>query len=212
MRKTLALLAPVAALLASPAAAATAISYTPGSNILGNNQIIFQSFDVLGPTGLHSAVYSSGVTNQAAQPIGSTGGFLAVGNTATGFPSNFGYYSLNLPVAAPVVSFLLGTLDSYNTVILNYANGSSDSYTGNQIIGGGVFTQDGRVTYDVSSANSLNFISNISFISSQAAMEIDDVASAAPEPGAWLMMILGFGLIGSALRNRNKLETGLALS
>ncbi|WP_293379098.1 PEPxxWA-CTERM sorting domain-containing protein [Phenylobacterium sp. SCN 70-31] len=36
----------------------------------------------------------------------------------------------------------------------------------------------------------------------------DPVAAAVPEPGAWALMILGFGAAGAALRRRR----GLALS
>jgi len=37
----------------------------------------------------------------------------------------------------------------------------------------------------------------------------DDIAVAAPEPATWLMMILGFGLVGSQLR-RSKGKATLA--
>ena len=30
-----------------------------------------------------------------------------------------------------------------------------------------------------------------------------DVAAAVPEPTTWAMMIMGFGLVGSAMRRRN---------
>lgn len=42
-----------------------------------------------------------------------------------------------------------------------------------------------------------------------AAFLIDSIAVAAPEPATWLMMILGFGLVGSQLRRR---KPGLALA
>ncbi len=45
-------------------------------------------------------------------------------------------------------------------------------------------------------------IESIEFFSAQPAFEIDDVASATPEPATWLTMILGFGLVGAGLRRR----------
>ncbi|AYJ88032.1 PEP-CTERM sorting domain-containing protein [Sphingomonas paeninsulae] len=42
------------------------------------------------------------------------------------------------------------------------------------------------------------------FGSTQAAFEIDNLVTAAPEPATWGMMILGFGLAGAQLRSRRR--------
>lgn len=47
--------------------------------------------------------------------------------------------------------------------------------------------------------NGAFLLDNLSFTSG--------IASAAPEPGTWLMMILGFGTVGFALRRRPKVKT-----
>lgn len=39
---------------------------------------------------------------------------------------------------------------------------------------------------------------------------VDTVAPAVPEPGTWLMMLLGFGMIGSAMRGRGRLRGAAA--
>ena len=46
------------------------------------------------------------------------------------------------------------------------------------------------------------FLNSVTFATSQAAFEIDEVAAAVPEPATWAIMLLGFGMIGSALRRR----------
>lgn len=53
-------------------------------------------------------------------------------------------------------------------------------------------------------------ISAASFLSGQNSFEIDNIASAAPEPGTWAMMILGFGFAGMGLRSRRRGKLALA--
>ncbi|MFT4027241.1 MAG: PEPxxWA-CTERM sorting domain-containing protein [Novosphingobium sp.] len=214
MRKMVLALASAATLaaLSAPASAAVSITYTPGSNALGDNQVVVEDFGTTASAvGINSNIYTSSIVNHGTRPTGSTGGFLAVGSTTSGF----GYYTYELATAAPVLSFLLGTLDTYNSVVLTFVNGDVLSLTGLAITGGqgtvGSAFVDGRVTYDVQSSNPLDFIQSITFGSTQSALEIDDIATAAPEPGTWLMMILGFGLAGAALRSRRR-QGKLALS
>jgi hypothetical protein len=38
-----------------------------------------------------------------------------------------------------------------------------------------------------------------------AAMAIEDIQTAVPEPATWLVMILGFGAVGAMLRRRRAL-------
>ena len=131
-----------------------------------------------------------------------------------------GSYTLNFGTAGvQFLSFVFGGLDSFNAVTLNFANGSSKTLTGAQIIGGatagalpagtvqapgsnntnfGVF---GRASYDAQGASSI--VSAI-FSSTTNTFEIDSIAAAAPEPGTWAMMLLGFGVVGSQIRRRRK--------
>ena len=56
-------------------------------------------------------------------------------------------------------------------------------------------------------------LGSITFASSQAAFEIDQIYSAAPEPATWGMMILGFGMASGALRRprrKNQATLGAA--
>ena len=128
-----------------------------------------------------------------------------------------GTYTITLPQASAVFSFILGSLDTYNSVTLFFAGGApSQTYTGANIIGipnvfdgNGNSGTAGRVTYDLGGTG---LITQVAFSSSQAAFEIDTLSSAVPEPAAWGMMILGFGMIGGQLRSRRTRKTTLAIA
>lgn len=132
------------------------------------------------------------------QPDGGTDNYLSVEN---------GSLTIGFGAGVQVLSFVFGTLDSYNSLTLNFADGTSIPYLGDDIcnnlcaapFGGGKST--GRVTYDQGGGAA---ITSAVFSSSQAAFEIDAIATAVPEPATWGMMILGFGLIGSQLRSRKR--------
>lgn len=115
-----------------------------------------------------------------------------------------GSFTVNLGTGQSFFSFVFGSLDSYNQLRLNFANGTSLLLAGTQIIGApgtGPFNSgvNGRVSYDTGSGPQ---ITSAVFSSSQSAFEIDNIAAAVPEPATWAMMIFGFGLVGSTLRNR----------
>jgi hypothetical protein len=195
------------------AMAAPTITYTPNQNSLaapfGGQETVIQDFSsfasgtVLDPGNI---VLSNSVSKVGTKPnVAYTGKFLAVGGVTSNIPFfTGGEYTVSLAKPSPLVSFVLGTLDPYNAVILTYGSGLTSTYAGNAIIGGGPFTGDGRVTFDTGSNNPLLDIKSISFYSSRPAFEIAQIASAAPEPAAWGMMILGFGLVGGVLRSRHR--------
>lgn len=144
--------------------------------------------------------FSQDVTGQGLKPLGSTGNFLAIGTPTS---PKAGAFQVNFSAGVNVISFLIGSLDEYNSVFLTFVGGGA-----NQVLRGGQITgnvdtddglgQQGRVTYDFGNTK----LASITFSSDRAAFEIDDIVAAAPEPATWLMMILGFGLVGGALRRR----------
>lgn len=130
--------------------------------------------------------------------VGATDNYLAIGSGGT-FGVNFGS-------GVNFFSFILGSLDSYNSLRLFFSDGTSQTFTGQGIVGtpvafnsSGNSAVNGRVSYNLGTGFA---ITRAEFTSTQAAFEIDDLAAAVPEPGTWAMMILGFGLIGSQLRSR----------
>lgn len=51
---------------------------------------------------------------------------------------------------------------------------------------------------------------NQNFDSSGLSLRVTDFVGGVPEPSTWLMMILGFGIVGGTLRSRRRVKTGLA--
>jgi hypothetical protein len=225
MRKLIVVGLLAAAAYAAPANAAQTVTYSPGSYSLPDYTTagIFQNFE--GGAGDGSAfVANAALTTSLGGPASeSTTGDVA---TASGsLPGDFlspqpgankylaiqnGSYAINFGAAGvQFLSFVFGSLDSYNSVTLNFTSGPSVTYfgkdieTGTNSVGGAGpianFGDTGRVSYDMGGGPA---ITSVVFGSTQAAFEIDDIAAAAPEPAAWALMILGFGLAGAQLRSR----------
>lgn len=182
---------------------------TPSSPNLGTNYVANSTRTgtdgtevVNAPTFVPGKVrtFSEDVAGVALKPLGATGNFLALGSPTS---PKAGTFQINFSAGVNVISFLIGSLDEYNSVFLTFVGGApNEVYRGGQITGN-VDTdqglgQQGRVTYDFGTQK----LASITFSSDRAAFEIDDIVAAAPEPTAWLMMILGFALIGGALRRR----------
>lgn len=127
------------------------------------------------------------------------------GNTAT-ITSLTGYRE---------VSLYWGSIDKYNTLTLLDKNGGViESYTGDEIFMPADGNQFGaatnrRVTFQTSGSTSA--IYGLRFESTSPAFETDNIAfsAAVPEPAAWAMMLMGFGLVGGALRRSSKQSKGV---
>ena len=199
----------IGALLAAGAAtalpAATTVSYTPGASALGAGQTVFQNFDALAPgtsLGTNASVFAASESGIAARPaFNSTGNFAAV----LGTPTN-GSYTVNFAPTASF-SFVIGSVDTYNSLTLLYQGGGSQLYTGGQIINDLFFPSgnqisgetNGRVKYTSSGPK----IIGATFGSTANSFEFDNLATGAvPEPAAWAMMLGGFGFAGVAMRRR----------
>lgn len=195
----------LAASVSIPAAAATTVTFDGGSGTLPAGFTVFQDFEgFAGGTpgasiGTNAFVFNADVSGEAARPhFGSTGNFAAVRSGGT-YTANF--------APASALSFVLGSLDTYNTVTLIYEGGATQDYAGGQIINDLTFPSgdqisgltNGVVTYRVTSGPRLV---GVTFTSSGDSFEFDNLATAVPEPAAWALMIAGFGLAGAAARRR----------
>lgn len=123
----------------------------------------------------------------------------------TAYLSVLGGGSATYTFATPVSAFQFdwGSIDSYNTLTVNYAGGSIDfvpggnfpnAATGNQFVGGtnGLATVFGAPG---------ELITSVTFASSANSFEVDNLAvRAVPEPATWAMMIGGFGAVGFGMR------------
>ncbi|MDP1028166.1 PEPxxWA-CTERM sorting domain-containing protein [Sphingomonas sp. KR1UV-12] len=150
----------------------------------------------------NAAIVTGDLVNAAAQPAFSDGSaYLAVGQagSATLASTGLGYQS---------VSFFIGSIDSFNSVqvlsttgqlIASYA-GTAFTATpnGNQELS----TTNRRITITRDATDAL--IGGIRFLSDGNALEVDNVVFAVPEPSTWALMLLGFGMVGTATRYRRR--------
>ena len=199
--------------VAGSAQAATTVSFNPGNGNLPADVRVFEDFDTLPAgtvIGTNAKTFSTASSSSAARPaFGSTGNYGAVLGTPT-----VGSYAVNF-AATTAFSFVLGSLDTYNTLTLNYADGTSQAYNGGQIINGLSFPSgnqisgqsNGVVTYRVTAGPR---ITGAVFSSTSNSFEFDNLAVAVPEPATWGMMILGFGLVGGVLRRRRNVQVRYA--
>lgn len=229
MRKlALLTLAPIAVAVATPAMAATTIQYgfsstsrTVPSYMRGSTGTLayVRTFDAGNASGQQSGndkdyVALSNETKSgtlklrnnalAPKPAGSANSYLYFEPGSSYSINSFGTKNLS------VISFLINGVSNTASVVLTFANKlpGTDSktltLTGAQIFNGPTGTtlpvsSNGRVTYDFGTAGKL---AGIQFTAGSTALGLDTIAGAAPEPAAWVMMILGFGLVGGALRRR----------
>jgi hypothetical protein len=214
MRKLgLTLAAAFAATVAAAPASAVTVTFAPGVTTTVNNGTTLENFNEFAAgsavtSTAKSAAYNvlalnTSVANVGATPNGSGG----AGNNYAAILGG-GFYSIVLPSFAPVLSFLAGSLDSYNSVTLSLIN-TTTGVTTSQLftsLGSG----DGRITFDTGSATTL--ITAALFQSGQNSFEIDNIVSAAPEPATWAMMIMGFGFAGMGLRSSRRSRGKLALA
>jgi hypothetical protein len=161
----------------------------PGYSLSGSAVLFTGSTD-----GLSAAPATSATTRDTTQYLSVQGG-----QTAT----------LDTPLLNSV-SFYIGSLDGFNSFTFALANGTTQVVTGATLdalpgmdANGNQtgFTTNGRLTFSFDSA-----IDSITFASSTNSLEIGDVGAVAfaavPEPGAWALMILGFGGTGALMRRR----------
>lgn len=208
MKRAILLAAFMAAAAAAPGLAATAVTFNGGSGTLPSGATLFQDFESFaGGTpgasiGTNAFAFNDSSSGLAARPaFGSTGNFGAV-QTGGSYAVNFAPTSL--------FSFIVGSLDTYNSLTLLYEGGASQQYQGGQIINDLVFPSgdqisgqsNGVVTYRVTSGPRL--IGAV-FNSSGNSFEFDNLSTAAvPEPAAWALLIGGFALTGATLRRRGR--------
>jgi hypothetical protein len=211
MKTTFLLALACATAISAPALAVTTVSYAGGSGTTAAGTTVFQNFDgqAAGTSlGTNALVFANSVDFQAARPaFGSTANFGAVQANGT-YSVNFG--------PSDAFSFVLGSLDTYNSLTLVYEGGATQTYAGGQIVNDLSFPSgnqisgetNGVVTYRVTSGPRLV---GATFTSSSNSFEFDNLALAAvPEPATWAMMIGGFGLIGAASRRRATAKVVLA--
>jgi hypothetical protein len=215
MTKSVAFLASLmAATVAVPASAVTTVSYAGGSGALPADATVIQDFEsfasgtpgaAIGP---NAFVYDGSVGGQSARPaFGSTGNFATV---LTG-----GSYSISFGPTY-LLSLVIGSLDTYNGLTLSYEDGSSQLYSGGQIINDLTFPSGNQISGETNGVVAYRVISGprltgATFTSSANSFEFDNIATGAvPEPATWAMMIGGLGLVGGFARRRARTTVAYA--
>ena len=191
-------LALTAATLAAPVMAATTITTGPIGTVAPGETVVCNG--VTNCNGKLSGTYTNFTTslaNQWAALPGNNTSQIAVlaGNTAvltlnqliSGFSLDWG--------SIDAFNFIdvydsMGGVQTFSGSLIPPANGNQTSVASNQ-----------RVTFNFGSAVN---VSSIAFRSNQNSFEWDNMAVAAvPEPGTWMMMILGFAAVGFSLRRKS---------
>ena len=183
--KHLVLAAFAAAAVASPAGAASIdfTASTPGyqANPLTIGNVTFSTAG----TGLYVGDFGNGSGNSiCATPTGATCD---------------GILNLDFSAAVDGLSFIYAGVDSSAasiSVLLSYLGGSSAAFSFTPIASNG--------TIDLSAQ--ANIIGASISTSDSAGLNYDnftfELSGAVPEPSAWALLILGFGLVGGAMRRR----------
>jgi PEP-CTERM motif len=205
---SLALLAGVGLVAATvtPVSAAVVIGSTPGGPVYVGPTPTY-NFDT--PTPFSGLITSTSESGVRARPFGSTGNFASVG------PDDGSPEILDLSAFGVIesITLLWGSVDTYNTLdVFDLANNLMISFTGSQVVALANGNQtdpftNPLVTLTFSGLDQTK-VGSLRFSSSSNAFEFDNVtvATAVPEPAAWITMILGFGLIGGLARRRNSMK------
>ncbi len=202
----------VAATAALPAAAVTITSVPgapdPGPFVFEQLVVTFDAPNAAGITdsSIGAVITATGnISGVRAAPAGNTSIYRSVGTNGS---STFDFGSLTGSRGVRTISLSWGSVDSFNRVSFLDAGGNViGSFTGNDLPAAtGNQTSaltNRRVRFDLTGSDA---ITQVRFSSTGNAFEFDDIAvrSVVPEPQAWMMLLAGFGLVGSTLRRRNR--------
>jgi hypothetical protein len=218
MKLKLALPLALATALGVGSAAQAAVTFVGYQTGLNADETLVTAFEG-GPTLADVAFLETGyaLSGSAVLFTGSASGVSAAPATGAGTADTTQYLSvqggqtafLDTPLLRSI-SFYVGSLDGFNSFTFYLANGSTQVITGAMLdalpqtdANGNQtgFTTNGRVTFSFDSA-----ISGLELASGTNSLEVSDVGAVAavPEPGAWAMMIFGFGGVGGLLRHRRR--------
>jgi hypothetical protein len=193
----------------SPASAATLLfqngseatfAAPAGGDVIDFNSALPANFSL---TTVNASIVQGSVQSAYAAPaFGDDSPYLAVGSggSATLTSTGIGYDSL---------SFFIGSVDTFNTVeVLSTTGELIASYTGEAF----TLNPNGdqqlpvtnrRITITRDAVDAL--IGGVRFLSDSPALEVDNVVfTAVPEPSTWALMMLGFGMVGTATRYRRR--------
>ncbi|GGE14175.1 hypothetical protein GCM10011529_20740 [Polymorphobacter glacialis] len=201
MIKRILLAAVATAAFAGNAGAATII-FNPGVFGAPAGYTLFNDFDSVESqslvTGSGFFFPTGNVGGQAAAIPGNSTPYLAVGS---------GTASIDFTNDVRSFSFDYSTVDSYNTLTINYADGGFEAISGDDILSGGQANGSTSGSFIINGDGRL--IAGLALTSNSPAFEVDNLAfsdtlASVPEPAAWALLTVGFGLVGATMRRRSR--------
>jgi hypothetical protein len=171
---------------------ASAASFAFGTyGVPGAGEKMFADYDTLNPT-LAAQSKAQIMTTMSSGTGTTVDGTAYLSILAGGFAT----YAFG-PAGISSFSFDASTIDSYNMLSLAFLDGTFQSFSGAGYTG--PIKARAQFTADPGQR-----IAGITFASSGNSFEIDNLAvsAAVPEPATWALMILGFGVVGAAMRRR----------
>lgn len=206
-RRAIMTAAAACAFAAAPAYAQATLTAVPGSEPYAGPAPTYD-FDTSTPTYTGGFVTTGDLSGVRAQPYGSTGNYWTVGPD-DGSP---GFLDLSSFAAIGAISFIWGSVDSYNTIeVLDRLGNVINTFTGADAAVNPNGNQTDPVTnplarISIAGADQYN-IGGLRLSSTSNAFETDNFAvTAVPEPAIWAMLLIGFGFIGASLRGKKRQE------
>jgi len=203
-KRALIAVAAVGAIAAVPASAQVSLGAVPGSAPYTGPAPTYD-FESLAPvTG--GLVTTGSVGGIRAQPFGSTGKYWTIG-PSDGSP---GVLDLSSFAAISSISFIWGSVDSYNTLeVLDRLGNVLASFTGAAAAVNPNGNQTSPITNPIATlTNSGATRSNIGGLrlkSDTNAFEVDNFSiTAVPEPAIWALLLIGFGFVGASMRGERR--------
>lgn len=190
--------------VAAPASAAIVFNFLPGAASPTGGYTLINTFDsAAGISGGGFQIKTPPADNDGAPPANSV-------PAGTSYLSvlNGGSATIDFATAVTAFQFDWGSIDTYNTLTINSTGGDPVIIPGANFINpanGDQVSPGTNGLFQVYGTAGETF-NSMTLTSGGNSFEIDNLAvsavSAVPEPGAWALMITGFGLAGAALRRR----------
>jgi hypothetical protein len=180
-----------ALVVAAPAiASASVLTLNSSNSTLDDGAVIVATIS-------GGSILGAPVSGIAAEPPGTTGNFLAAG------PNDNGDALLTFTQPVNSVTFIWGSPDLYNTLVINGVDYFASNF--------GINPADGNQSQGpVVSLSGFGPITTLGFLSGSNAFEVSNFqVNAVPEASTWAMMVLGFLGLGF-LGYRKSSSTGSA--